>query len=441
MKAQQRIVITPQDIDDAFESMMLLEQHGLEIPVILEHTEPAEHQVEGVPMTLSALRADELRRTVGRIKCSSPHTRINDAGAIEADIEILDADIARKIEQGLIKFVSPEVRREWTDGKGNAYKSVITHVALTHRPVQIDQRGFMLASDQKNNHQCVRLSDLDEPAHLELESDMPEPTTEKPAQDAENTAQDAENAQLVELAKRLGDMGVDVPAEPTTEKLLAALLDWLREQDSEPEPEPTPDNAQLVEGSQPVTFSCDADPREPLRQRVTRCVARGQLPREAADALLVRLGTAQFSDAGVEVCTSGLSVADVIEICEARATPNCEQHRDAVTRRVKALSSAGKITPAVRDRLLLRVGALQFSEAGDELVSDGMAMTDVLDALEANQDISVLTVDATANYQLSSMSEAQHPDKKYMNGSHTYEGAQAKELASALLQRVTRPNK
>lgn len=54
---------------------------------------------------------------------------------------ILDKDIAEKIKDGRIKYVSPEITPIFP-ADGNVHRNVVTHVAITHQPVWAGQKPF-----------------------------------------------------------------------------------------------------------------------------------------------------------------------------------------------------------------------------------------------------------------------------------------------------------
>src|SRR5262249_31791276 len=147
-KGGRRIKVTRQDCVDYFNSLSDLDQNGLDVPLVYEHTEPGRESGGGTP-DYNFGKAGNLKRTVGLVDYKNPKNRLNDYGGVELALKVHDENAAQQLADGRIKFVSPELRPHWQDGLGRQYRKLFTHIALTHRPIVVDQRpGFTQLSDE-----------------------------------------------------------------------------------------------------------------------------------------------------------------------------------------------------------------------------------------------------------------------------------------------------
>jgi len=103
---------------------------GLPIPV------PWEHQDDAKPDGAMHL-AENATRNAGFVEGFF----LDRDGRLWGKLDIPDADKARHIQKN-VRFVSPELDDAWTDGDGREWKDIITHVALTPRPVHYKQTPF-----------------------------------------------------------------------------------------------------------------------------------------------------------------------------------------------------------------------------------------------------------------------------------------------------------
>jgi hypothetical protein len=490
-KNGELIFVTEDDVAQAFAMMGKLSEVNLDVPLILEHVSPTPNQREGVPMTFSEFKADELRRTVGRAIFNHPLTRINDRGAIETPLEFVDAEIQKKVESNAIKFVSPEIRPFWRDGVGRIYENVPTHIALTHRPIQVDQRpGFSFQPAAKpNGVEALALSDLSEPIYLNLESEamakQPKPNqqfaeSDKPEQNGTSDAGDKsgggpptsgppapnpdaptganEDQKLSALLIHLKEIGLALPSDTGRENLVDNMLtavmtmNAVNAKNQPPQQQPNPDapTGEGVEEMQPkqVQFSDANSPASKLYSRIQSCVENGKMNRQVADELLVRLGGAQFSDDGSEKVSGGMSIADVIAICERQSSQqfSAGSPQETIIKRIKRLADDGKITPGIRDSLLARVGSLQFSDSGTEVANGGVSMTQLLETYENSaSQVAALTGEASGGYNQNgrqfSATEVEHPaGRQFERGETRIEKGsdEAKQVAAGVLARTGR---
>lgn len=103
----------------------------LQVPV------PWEHQDDAKPVSRGERLAARVKRNAGFLK----DLYLTRDGALWGDIDIADPAVAKHIHRN-VRYVSPEIESEFTDGDGTRWKDVITHLALTPRPVFQRQKPF-----------------------------------------------------------------------------------------------------------------------------------------------------------------------------------------------------------------------------------------------------------------------------------------------------------
>lgn len=108
---------------------------GYQPPVILEHAELLSEQ--GAPRSTRSGKAAKVKHQIGWLN----GTELK-GDRLVGLLNITDSEAARKIDEGTHRYVSPELRKAWTDGKGRDYSQVLAHVALTPKPVNSDQESF-----------------------------------------------------------------------------------------------------------------------------------------------------------------------------------------------------------------------------------------------------------------------------------------------------------
>lgn len=476
-KGGEQYVFTPADVSDFFSSLRRLhDETGFRVPLLREHVPQKEGQRDGVPFDPAeydplAVEAGRLARTVGRSAIGDPRTRINANGGLDIAFEVPDEDTAKQLSTGLVEFVSPELRwNGWQDGKGRQFSKLITHVALTHRPIVTDQRrGFeqfsatisappdvlqlsfydyagvipvkkkpkpLSISDRQAIRklvQILQLSDDEFPPKKKVDGDgdgkvdegeeideTPEPSAPLPvATNPDLPANDGASQQMEALLAHLAKRGVALPSDTTaenlTDRLLTAVMslnasDDLRETDDADE---SGESSMLAQEINPMTtaqMSATSNPRKALVDRVRTCKS---MPAELRDTLLVRLGTTQFSATGAERVPAGsMGISELVEMYEQQAVQFSDgSPQAALAARIKRMRGVN-IEPAVADQLLARVGAVQFSDNGTEVAGNGLTISALLDSMEtARAGIGKLLGDSTA--QLSGNSNdndgAPHP--------------------------------
>lgn len=121
----RKIVVTSEHLTHWHEQGNKMLAMGLTVPV------PCEHDFDAHPMT----PAEKLKNNAGWVK----EFRVRD-NALFSVLDIQDDAIAAKLPK-TIRWTSPWFA-SFVDGKGNDWKNVVSHVALTTRPRATEQAQF-----------------------------------------------------------------------------------------------------------------------------------------------------------------------------------------------------------------------------------------------------------------------------------------------------------
>ncbi len=467
-QGRSRITISADDCRDFYLSLSQLRERGLHLPLILEHPPadrdplktnlgfPVEHPGE--------LLADELKRTVGFSDLASTQTRLNSRGGVEIEFDVPDPGTAQQLADKRIRFVSPELLHYWKDGKGNEYRKLMSHVALTHRPVQIDQKaGFVQLSmaDVPRGVLQLSMSELEAPlpiepiafegikpmakkrllnnaARLQLAALIGQFSSDennfededsgsnggdnKPKKGADGGGGEDKNPDMPKTAGEGGDkqfealiahltkLGLALPSDTDAGNLVDRLLTSVMTYnavtdaaDADDDADDQSDRGNTEELSAMGTAQMSsASARDKMVDRIRNCA---NMPSAIRDRLLVQVGTVQFSAAGAEVTPAGaMSIGELLSTYEREATQfSAGSPQSKIVDRLKKLKDAGNITPGIHDQLLAKVGRLQFSDAGAEQASGGMTMSEVLDQYEQGSNLVAGFLNPTAgqSYQFS----------------------------------------
>lgn len=135
--------VTPEKVKHYHDSGMKMLLSGLPIPVPLEHDQNVN------PLSAAERNAELLRNNAGETK-RFELGKVKDPDGVEQDalfgvLDIRDEQISNKIKDATIKWCSPWID-SFTDGKGNDWNEVISHVALTTRPRVHEQQPFELSA-------------------------------------------------------------------------------------------------------------------------------------------------------------------------------------------------------------------------------------------------------------------------------------------------------
>lgn len=130
----KKLDVTPEYVEYLLDSGNKMIDAGLSVPI------PAEHDRDAVPQTPAQRAASQLLNNQGYVQ----RYALRPGHRLWAEMDIGDPETYRKLPK-TIKFTSPWLN-SFTDGEGRRWDGVITHLALTSRPVITAQEPFKDAS-------------------------------------------------------------------------------------------------------------------------------------------------------------------------------------------------------------------------------------------------------------------------------------------------------
>lgn len=368
----RKIAISADDCRDFYLSLNQLRAAGLHVPLVLEHPDKDRDPKAtnlGFPVEdRGSLLADELRRTVGFADLESTQTRLNNRGGIEIAFDVPDQHTAQQLADKRIRFVSPELLIGWQDGKGRDYHKLMSHIALTHRPIQVDQvSGFVQLStvaDVPRGVVQLSMEDLEAPTQIE-------PITWEGVTMAKDTKaaikrrlNNAARLQLANMIAQFSDNKDNYEDEDAGSN----------GGDSKPK---DGGNAKGGNDNPDMPKNGDAGDKqfEALIAHLTKLGLA--LPTDTDETNLVdRLLTSVMTYNAVSDAHDAKDADDkkddagATEELSAMGTAqfSAAQGRDKLVERIRACQN---LPGTIRDRLLVNVGSVQFSDAGAEVVPAG----------------------------------------------------------------------
>lgn len=328
---------TAKEISDYVNGTKELLAAGHSVPLIFEHAAPGSD--EGSPRDNRAAQVKHGAGWLGGVNLG------NDGSALHV-LEVTDADAARKLADGSIKFTSPELRPTWTDGKGRVFKNIISHVALTHKPRNPDQsklqpveepalqfsladlEPIQMSDDAADKDPLEKATDNETPADASENPDMPTPG-----------AASEEQKQLESCIAFLKTIGVALPANTDASNFMDRLqtgLMTLAESKSQAESDAAKDDDEsepLIEEKPPIQQFSLADvegdkfsnrllakvikaEHGQCKSRLESLVARNNISPALRDSLLGKSDVLQFSADGEYVPSWTLpEMVAVLERC------------------------------------------------------------------------------------------------------------------------------
>lgn len=326
------LVITKDDCRKLFDSVEKVHSAGLFQPLILEHAPlNRSEDSEGWPMQFSAesvewqKKADRLRATVGTVVKGDPRNRINERGGVELVFAVPDEKEAEKFRDGRYSFVSPEILPNFK-GLG----PTMTHFAVTHRPFQRwQQDGFLQLSEP------MQLGPTTATNFIEV---LPMPIPSKPVQLADDDsspppapATPPPAAPPAAPPPAAPPANPDMPKPKADDQKFAALI------------------AQLAVLN--LVLPSDTDESNLVDRLLTACMTKN-----AADSEAKTKGDGD----GDEGRVAGEETIGGIQFSEGKHL--------ALAKKVIASKS---VPLKIRQKLLARVKAVQFSDDGEEVATDG----------------------------------------------------------------------
>lgn len=438
---ERRHTITLDDCRQAFRSVRALADAGFDIPFVYEHTDPDPLRTEGEGLPAdwdSRLRekehnadlAQQLARTVGRVVSDDPRNAITLSGSVNLAIDVLDgSDADKQLKSGLVKFVSPELRRVWTDWRERSFPRCFTHIAATHRPVQSDQEpGFLQLSDDS-----ATLFDVLGVVQLSLD-EIEVPTVAKTltasqkfnrkALLAEVSLFKAHADRLVAQLSDVSQLGDDDSDDDDKKKKkdeppLDAVLPAVDDSAAEPVADPVETNPDMPAGD-------DTDTAKKFSALMGHLGKIGLVLQSdtTAETLVDRLLTAVMTYNAANDRAAADEVEEEPEAAIEEQPSAIAQMSDAATlayrdrlgKKILSLKKGGILQEGSAGKLLAKLGSIQLSDGKEVPSVDYGTMGAVLDCLEGGQSlVAPLLEDQTGDYQLSDPTapppakERQHP--------------------------------
>lgn len=290
------LTLTDADIDGAVATANQLVRDGYTIPLYWEH------QADDGPVKLSAADkpAHVAKHTFGRVKEAFK----DDGGALQLKLEVDADDDWKRLPK--VRFVSPELRKDWTDADGRTHKGwSISHVAATPIPVQREQKPF----DPTN---AIRLSLADyyqlSEAPTGSGSDGKGKGSPDGGLDPDKMTPGAggKSGQITKCLIGLAKKGIKLPDDTTNETLcerLCIVLDALPDESEDPMDKLGDDDVDEADrGTQPYALSLQKQQakaekfaRQGINQRVARLVNTGRITPEIGAKLVTQAGKVQLS--------------------------------------------------------------------------------------------------------------------------------------------------
>lgn len=301
--------VTREDLASFVENFRAMKDANIRVAVPWEH--PRGDDGEAYP----AVHDDEVaRRERSRLNAGWVKDLFLDGDTLIAEADLKE-DAASSLQQ-IGGFVSPQFGT-FTDGKGRRWDRAISHIALTTRPVNLDQSERFelvqfsledLEGDGMDDE--VEKSPESEAEETKPESSLPTPPAEEPA----------EKDLWPEIRTELAALGIMVPdtvkITGDLDALLAAIASSRASRNSEraevetekpeekPEPEAGKDEIPSDVKEEQTTVSMSVDVlvgeltkarRDAYNARVEGLVKSGRLTTQKADLLKNAVGSYQFS--------------------------------------------------------------------------------------------------------------------------------------------------
>lgn len=455
--AGRQIVVTEQDCRDYFDSVRALADVDLDLPLMYEHTDPSKESGEGLPgkyfpdgkpvvVDYKHDRAEGLRRTVGKVDPRDPRNRIAEDGSVELVFEVYDPLAAAQLSDKRIKYVSPEMRPFWQDGLDRPYKKLFTHFALTHRPIQVDQKpGFAQLSDPEliigvdDGVMQFSLADF-QGSKMKLKKGY---IARFLAQFADDDESDDEKKPKVPAAEGESEGGESDGGESK-----ASVSDAVKEAaDSKLGMDAGEENPDM-----PKSEDAGVDKKF---EALLAHLAKAGIPLQSdtnnenlADRLLTALLTynaimdKQSAEESAEGESGGGDKKEVVATEQSGPLSQMSDGggasvlagRNRLARRINRLVKDGSLLPGVAARLLPKVQHVQFSDDGSPRGELGL----LLDAFEGIDVVSPILDSKTGGYQMSDgvdVQEEQHPRGDAFYRGNELSDADGKKVAEKMLER------
>lgn len=332
-------VVTKKMIEDHVRGTKEMIASGYAPMLFLEH--PPKGSDEGSPKKRD-IDIQKLRGAAGWLEDVS----IGDDGAAEYVLNVTDSEIDRKIEEGSIRFTSPELRPAYRVGE-KVFENVFAHVALTHQPRNTDQSELAAMQFSLADWEPLQMS-ADEEKERENDQPKADPPTPDPSGQEENpdmpegSKNNAQQAQRLQaILGHLAEIGIALPSDtPNCEidvvldRVLTGLMTYAEAQKMAKQEESV-ENENGMDGGQPPVIE--------------------------------QAGMLQYSLSDVDSIENKL-LARVIRA-----------EHESLKLKLDGMVSSGKLTPAAREKFL-GSDAVQFSVEGDFV--ETMSIKQVVEVLD-----------------------------------------------------------
>ena len=301
-KHGRKIQVTDADVRAYADGVKAVHATGLDVPLIWEHS--AHGDSRGLPMSLAPeswdQKADQTRNTAGRVVPGSERNKLNERGGLDLEFEVFGEEDAAKIAEQRIRFVSPYLLRNWRDGKGVDHGQVIGHVALTHRPVQLDQ-----VPDFTPLSECfpVGLSLSMDEGLSETDAEQVEPIAlaDEPKEDPDMPPKVTTSNLLTKVIEHLSHQGLRLPSDTNDSNFMERLLTSLMtkaELDARKEAEESQEKQEepIEEGKPNYYQFAQSDEGRQCFRRITKLTDDGHITPALRDTLLCALPDVQLSE-------------------------------------------------------------------------------------------------------------------------------------------------
>lgn len=373
------------------------------VPIFPVHASP------GTPEGGPQLSKQDARDNVGWVE----GMRINSAGECFADYDVADERTAKCIDNGTIKFTSPEFGAvDHVDSNGKSWGKMFRHMATTATPRNREQgpiTSLQCAED------CFQFSEDDFMGKTKKEADDKAKTDTQFAED--------------EARKKLEELSEAPTSEPPAKEEAEPVAE-----NPESEPEVPPKNETEVEVEDGSDNSEDAE----VNAMIVRLVELTgiELPpmasrKEVLTAIINREVTKQEADAAMKGDLPGVTEeAPIAQFSEEQQALWDTQNTELVALRAEkaagrmAVKRAGmeatirsaRAPKKMKDRLIGMLGAVQFSEDGEGAEEPMFTMQNVLALVHDS-------LPKSMQFGETDIAEAAHPegDKFFKEGDSTDE--------------------
>ena len=220
--------VTVAEIQSYVDGTRKLLKAGYAPPVLFEHADAG--SAEGAPLSKRDLAAATVKNGAGWLA----DVKVNDVGEGVHVLDVTDSTAIRKLDEGSIRFTSPELRPAWTDGKGTVHQNIFSHVALLHKPRNPDQGPLVpepaLAMGLADGILQFGLDDLvdDDEAGEAKPAAIQEATAPKEETGPDMPKDDSSDNEIKQrvnaIVAHLAELGVILP-EDTCEQEMPTILD------------------------------------------------------------------------------------------------------------------------------------------------------------------------------------------------------------------------